>query len=221
MSNSVSIFDISADANLKLNQSISSAMPFSQDLGQPVSLALSPSNDELYVVGFEKHQLTIFDRDGLGRLKTKQVIFSGEDNTLEFLNPQKILVSPDGNLLFVACSGSHSIVVFQKQKEGEFKISQSISDIDVGDSALTGVSSLALSPDGSQLYAAGEKGEGLVIFKVDSDGHLNLENRLSEDGSTQKNKLTGISSIAISNDGQYLMLTMAKNNSLLVYEIRK
>jgi DNA-binding beta-propeller fold protein YncE len=105
-------------------------------------------NDELCVVGFEKHQLTIFDRDGLGRLKTKQVIISGEDNTLEFLNPQKILVSPDGDLLFVACSGSNSIVVFQKEKEGKFKISQSISDIDVGDSGLTGVNSSALSTDG-------------------------------------------------------------------------
>lgn len=53
MSNAISILDITSDQEVIFNSVIKDASPFANDLGKPVSLALSPSNDELYVLGFD------------------------------------------------------------------------------------------------------------------------------------------------------------------------
>lgn len=219
VSNGITIFDVTAQQEVVFNRSVKSPAGLKNGLGKPVSLALSPSNNELYAVGFEGHQLTIFERDKTDKLVLKQVLKNGIDRVQHFLNPQKIVVSPDGNYLYVACSGSHSIVVFSRMKNGQYAFLQAVTNSELGGSGLTGAGSLAISPSGKLLYAAGESDVGLVLFDVAENGYLNLRRRFL--GATIKTGgLEGVSSITIADNGRYLLLTEAKKDSLSVFKIR-
>jgi 6-phosphogluconolactonase (cycloisomerase 2 family) len=219
LSNSISIFDITLDEKIVFNRSFKNDSSFKEGLGQPVSLGLSPSNDELYVLGFEGNQLTIFDRGETGELAVKQVLKNGINNVNEFLNPQKIAVSSNGKYLYVACSGSNSIVVFAKTAAGSFDFLQAVTNSDLGGSGLNGAGSIAVSANGLYVYAAGENDSGLLLFDINKDGLLQLKNKFLGESKTKK-EIGGISSIILFDDDRHLMLTAAKTNSLFVYKIK-
>jgi 6-phosphogluconolactonase (cycloisomerase 2 family) len=223
ISNAVSIFDIASDDKIVFNHSIKNGMYTDVGLGSPAGLALSPSNNELYVLGFEGDKLTIFARDKIGTFVAKQVLKNGVDGVKQFVNPQKIVVSPNGKYLYVACSGSHSIVVFNKTEEGQYAFLQAmtrsyISGLGLNGEGLNGASSLAMSLDGLTLYAAGETGIGLTSLEVLVDGRLQIKNQFSNKMNITE-ELTEISSITLSGGGRHLLVTTAKSDSLIVFEI--
>ena len=217
MSNAISIFDITPDKEVIFNRTVKGAKPFEDDLGKPISLALSPFNDELYVLGFEKNQLTIFDRSKAGDLLVKQVLKNGINGVNQFVNPQKIVVSPNGEFLYIACAGSSSIVVFHKLDDGHFKFLQAINNSDIGGSGLEGAGSLAMTADGSRLYAAGEAGYGIYLFGTGDNGRLSFESKLL---SVRDNEIKKISSITLTDDNRHLLVATGKNNSVFVFKIK-
>jgi len=217
MSNAISIFDITPDNEVIFNRTVKSAKPFEDGLGKPISLALSPLNDELYVLGFEKHQLTIFDRSKVGALLVKQVLINGSDGVTQLVNPQKIVVSPNGKFLYIACAGSNSIVVFHKLDDGHFEFLQAIDNSDIGGSGLEGAGSLAMTADGSRLYVAGEAGYGIYLFETEDNGRLSFKSKLL---SVRDNELNKISSITLTEDNRHLLVATGKNNSVFVFNIK-
>ncbi len=216
MSNAISVLDVTPNNKVVFNRVIREASPFEKDLGKPISLALSPKNDELYVLGFDGHQLTIFDRNNKGEFLVKQVLKNNVAGVKEFLNPQKIVVSPDGNFLYVACAGSNAVVVFHKLKNGNYAFLQAIGNADIGGSGLEGASSLAISSNGSTIYAAGESGLGLYIFSVGLDGKLSFKHKLL---SVKEYELKKISSLTLTDDNQHLFVATGKGNSLFVFNV--
>jgi DNA-binding beta-propeller fold protein YncE len=216
MSNTISILDITSDAKVIFNRVIKDVNSFANDLGKPISLALSPLNDELYVLGFDKNQLTIFDRNMEGELSVKQVVKNDVSGVHQFVNPQKIVVSPSGKFLYVACSGSNALVVFEKVDTNQYTFLQAINNSDVGGSGLEGASSLAISSDGSKIYAAGESGAGLYLFSTGISGRLRFESEILSVGD---NELKGISSITVTGDNKHLLVATGKSNSLFVFKI--
>lgn len=217
MSNAISIFDITPDEEVIFNRTVKDAKPLQDDLGKPISLALSPLNDELYVLGFEKHQLTVFDRSKEGDLLVKQVLKNGVDGVKQFVNPQKIVASPNGKFLYIACAGSDSIVVFHKLATGQYTFLQAINNSDIGGSGLEGAGSLAISSDGSTVYAAGELGAGLYLFGAEDNGRLNFKNKLL---SVRDNELKKISSITLTRDNRHLLVATGQDNSVFVFKIK-
>lgn len=213
MSNAISIFDVKADHTVAFKQKITHAKPYEDSLGKPVSLALSPSNDALFVLGYENHQLTIFDRQADGALSIKQVIEHSENGLTQCLNPQEIVSSPHGQFLYVACSGSHSIAVLQKAPNGKYRFIDAITNADIGNDGLKGASSLAISNKGDTLYAAGELGTGLHVFNVQEDAKLALKESLYHVG---EHKLKGISSLTLTPDNRHLLVATGKGNSLII-----
>lgn len=211
-SNAISVFDVSANMDIQFSHVIRST---NIDLGNPVSLALSPSNSTLFVVGYEKHKLTVFSRTASGELVVKQIIETTLDDANKCLNPQKILVSEKGRFLYLACSGSHSIAVYSLNN-GEYALFQTISHSAIGGSGLTGVGSLALSHDGNRLYAGAEGDSGLLIFDIKASGELNLKRRLT----FEEYGIRAVSSIALTNDGNYLLTTLAKDDKLMTIKLR-
>jgi len=216
-SNNVSIFDVAENGNVIFNRKIIDAKPKESDLGNPISLALSPSNDQLYVLGFEKHQLTIFNRNKEGKLSVNQVLNNDIDGVQQFVNPQKIVVSPNGKFLYVACSGSNSLVVFHKLDSGKYAFLQTINNSDIDGAGLEGAGSLAISADGSKVYAAGESGIGLYLFDAGTDGKLKFKDKLV---SVRDNQLKKISSMTLTDDNQHLLVATGKDNSIFVFRIK-
>ena len=218
MSNAVSIFDIAPEGKITLNHIIKNTSPFAGDLGKPVSVVLSPRNDNLFVLGFETHQLTVLERETSGRFSTRQVLSTGADGPSQCLNPQKLLVSPGGNYLYVACAGSDALAVFTQAEDGTFGFLQKIASTDLN-GGLEGAGSLALSTDGRYLYAAGEAGRGLFLFETQTDGRLRLADRYPAKPDAD-DEFTGISSLHLTTDNQHLLVTAAKKDSLLILQVK-
>ncbi len=216
MSNAVSVFTVLPNKQLKFIQAIHSAAPLSDSLGKPISLALSPANDELYVLGFDQHQVTIFNRTPAGRLSVKQVLTNEMQGFEHLLNPQKVVVSPNGKSLYIACAGSNALIVLNKNEDGQFTFSQAITNKDIAGLGLEGASSLALTPDGATLFAAGESGNGVHIFEVANNGKLDLLDKISTIG---EHSLAKIASLTLTPDSQYLLVATGKNNSLVVFNV--
>lgn len=215
MSDAVAIFELGNEPIITLSQAIKSAKPFAPSLGKPIDLALSPSNDVLYVLGYEGNQLTVLKHDDENRWQAKQVVKEDDAKGLMLKNPQKILVSPTGQFVYVASAGSSAISVFHKGEQGELAFIQSITNKEVGGSGLEGASSLALSSDGKRLYAAGELGAGLFIFDVALDGKLNFVGKITAvDGEALKK----IASLTLTPDNHYLLVATGKDNALWVFK---
>ena len=93
---------------------------------------------------------------------------------------------------------------------------QTISNSAIGGSGLTGVGSLALSHDGNSLYTGAEGDSGLLIFGIKASGELNLKRRLT----FKEHGIRAVSSIALTNDGKYLLTTLAKDDTLMTIKLR-
>ena len=145
---------------------------------------------------------------------------NGKNGIKHFLNPQQIKISPDEKFLYIACSGSHSLVIFKQDTTGNYAHFQSVINSEVSNSALHGASSIAISKTGEIIIVAGETGQGLAIFEWSTDGTLESKNikLMSND---QRAELVSVSSIEFSHDDQYLLVTSAKNDSLSVYKLSK
>ena len=167
---------------------------------------------------YSREQLAIIGISGAENgIHSARFIKNGADGVMQFVNPQKIVVSPNGKFLYIACSGSNSIVVFHKVDTGQYAFLQAINNSDIGGSGLEGASSLAISSDGSRVYSAGDSGIGLYFFGVGDNGRLSFKNKLL---SVRDNELKKISSITLTSDNRHLLVATGKDNSLFVFKIK-
>ncbi|RTR32192.1 beta-propeller fold lactonase family protein [Shewanella atlantica] len=201
-------------------------------LGGAVGLALSGDNTLLAVTGFDEHMLTLYNRTTDGDLELSQTLRGGDTGIPQLVNPQVVKFSPGGHYIYVACAGSDAIVVFKRDKIGgetaKYALFQTLTNEQLG-GGLKGAGSLAISPDGLRIFVAGEADTGVIVLRKESDGRLRLESKLlttdliisslAIDDSILANFLQGISSLQLSKDGQYLLVTSAKQDSLSVLKL--
>lgn len=186
----------------------------SLSLGGPTSLVISNIRNEIITAGYENNTLSVLSIGENGTLSPKQKIINGVDGVEGLVNPQKVLLSPNEKYLYVACSGSNAILVFES-KNNRYSFVQSITHSDTNAKGLKGVASMALTKDGSQLFAAGEMDDGLLLFDVLSNGKLTFNGVFQ----SHKNRIEGVTSIAIMNDDKNLLLTLGKKDALYLLSI--
>jgi DNA-binding beta-propeller fold protein YncE len=208
-SDAISIFDINENFQLTFNSKISSDDLRPIKLGKPVNLVYSPINKDLVVAGYEGNVLTIFSSNQQGEFTHRQTIDNGEHVQKLLLNPQYLALSPDNRFIYVACSGSSAILVFERTDDG-YRFIQSITHANAIGSGLSGVASIAISSDGSGLYAAGEFDKGVLRFNISDDGHLEYREKIQ----TETNEIEGVTSITLSKNGEQMLLTLGKKDAL-------
>lgn len=228
-----SVFDVSGGDNHSDGSVLANRVEGGElGLGGAVGLALSGDNTLLAVTGFDEHMLTLYNRTTDGELELSQILRGGDTWIPQLVNPQVVKFSPDGHYIYVACAGGDAIVVFNrvetKAGDTEYALLQTVTDEEV-EGGLKGAGSLAVSPDGKRLFVAGEADTGVIVLRRGSDGRLRLESKLlttdqvisslAIDSSIVANVLQGISSLQLSKDGQYLLVTLAKQDSLSVLKL--
>ena len=138
-----------------------------------------------------------------------------------FLGSDAVAVSPDGKNLYVASERSQAIAVFRRdQATGELTQGLGPAGCVAADGAegcgsavgLAGPNSVAVSPDGTSVYATSAAGSSLAIFRRSRDtgsltqlpGTAGCVAAIARPGSASARGLIGPAGVAVSPDGKNL-----------------
>jgi 6-phosphogluconolactonase (cycloisomerase 2 family) len=156
---------------------------------------LSPNGRQLYVAvngngGSEVPAVLTFDRNpesgALTRRPNGCVTKTGSSGACvaapQLGNPQDMVVSPDGTTVYVSNAATSSIIELRRAPDGSLTLINECQGTGAPCTAVTGMGvphSLAISPDGTTLYArttqSGGQGQGfgtLLVFTRLADGRL-------------------------------------------------
>lgn len=144
-------------------------------IADPTAIAVSPNGHHVYVTSESTNEVTAFLRHGrTGELSVIDIFdadVSGFDGMLMDA-PIDILVSDDGNFVYVAAMESDSITVLGRDNtNGRLTLVEEQVHSETPYSGLQDVRRITLSPDGAHLYASGSN--SVAVFARDtSTGRL-------------------------------------------------
>jgi DNA-binding beta-propeller fold protein YncE len=162
--------------------SVISVCRLARALDNPVAIAISPDGQNVYVAATGSASLSVFRRDpargaleqlaGTAGCSSVAAQFGCKDAIL-LQHASAIVVSPDGQHVYVASSTEDSIAIFVRDLDSG-ELSQPavpngcIREVGGGTcldgEAMQGLRALAFSPDGLFLYAAANKSNAIAIF---------------------------------------------------------
>lgn len=193
--------------------------------------------DTIHVVGGGNHVYTgsvgddaiaIFSRDvgDGGRLSFSHDVRNGDilgcsSNAVVqgLVNVRSVTSDLGGLFVYAAAYASDSIVVFQRDAWfGDLCYVETTKNGVGGVTGLNGVSALAVSPDGSHLYAAGYLDDSVAVFSIDSlTGALTFVTSYKS-GVGGVTGLNGARSITVSWDGSNVYAGGFLDDSIVVFD---
>jgi 6-phosphogluconolactonase (cycloisomerase 2 family) len=179
------------------------------------SVTLSPDGKQVYATSSTDMAVAIFSRSAAGRLAEIQVVKNGVAGVDGLDGASAAAVSPDGKQVYTTADQDNAVTVFARDAAtGKLTFRQVLKNGDLGINGLWGASSLALSPDGSYVYATGTLSNAFTLFTRDAaTGHLTVVQTLF-DGLDQVNGLAGARSVAATPDGEHVYVAGAVDNAL-------
>jgi len=171
-------------------------------------VVVSPDGKHVYAVVKYKDAVVVLSRDSVsGELKYSEMIKDGVDNVDGLLSPHAATVSPDGRHVYVlGVDGEMNqyddvLSVFSRDPStGQLSFVEMIKDDLNGIYGATQSLSVAVSPDGKNVYVSGYEEDAIFVFSRDAtSGRLSLVETLKNiDG------LNGTYGIAVSPDGNHV-----------------
>ena len=189
-------------------------------LDDPYEIVFSPDERHFYVVG--ARGIGVFERDSkTGTLANIEVKRNGVDGVEGISRSNSLAISPDGNHLYCPSFSydERSLAVFQRDPEtGILDLIevywQGIDGID----GLWGVDSIAVSPDGKNVYAAAYFGQTLAVFRRDPLTGLLVFHEILMDGIDGVQGLGQPNSLTLSPCGGFVYVTSMEADSLVVFK---
>jgi 6-phosphogluconolactonase (cycloisomerase 2 family) len=167
------------------------------------SVALSPDGRHLYVAAFAEGAVNVFARDAATGLSTfVEAVVDGVDG---LQRAHGAVVSPDGAHVYVAGYEEDAVAVFAREPvSGTLSFVEAVRDGVGGVDGLDGVLRVALSPDGSHLYAAGAVDGAVSVFaRAAGTGALTFLQALRT-GDAGASGLDGARATLVSADGLHV-----------------
>ncbi len=140
-------------------------------LNRAVDVAVSPDGKHLYASGRNDHSIALFNIDATtGTIEYVKRVRNGRNGVNRMRYPESLLISPDGENLYVLSYGDNAVVVFDRNAAtGDLSYVENkrngTSDAGGTINRMKGPRSLALSDDQENLYVAGQSNNGLVVFE--------------------------------------------------------
>ena len=160
-------------------------------LGAAQSVAVSPDGENVYVTSYNVGAVAIFERDPEGGALTQlpgKAACIGYDffdectEGVELEGAWAVVVSPDGDNVYVGTYTSNGVAIFDRDEESGALtqkpdeagcITDSGSEGECTDGVgLDHVRTVVISPDGDNVYAAGFFSSAIAIFDRDAGGAL-------------------------------------------------
>jgi len=153
--------------------------------------------------------------DGLAYVATQHDGASGVNG---LRSAEALALSPDGGQLYAAGSGDSALAVFARDAAtGALTFVEEDKQGTAGIEGLGGVSALAVSPDGLNVYAAGTQDDSVAVFARDAaTGALSFVER-ERDSVDGVGGLAGVNAVAVSPDGLNVYASGGTANALVVF----
>jgi len=183
------------------------------------AVTVSPDGANVYVAGQVDNAVAVFGRNQTtGALTFVEVQRDGVDGVDGLAGPLSVAVSPDGAHLYAAGGSDNAVAVFRRspvtgglsfvelQKEG------------VNGLNIAGTHSVAVSPDGANVYASGQSDDAVAVFRRNpTTGALTLLDVLAE-GVDGVDGLFGALWVALSPDGAHVYVSGTHDNAVAVFD---
>jgi len=170
--NALAIFDRNTtDGELEFNQAVFDGGGI-DGLDGAYSVAVSPDGVNIYVASIYDDAVAIFRWTG-GVLGFEGVVKDSDAGVDGLDGANSIVVSPDGNYVYVASRADDAIAMFWRNpSSGALTYLGMMKDGVDGVDGLNGARSIAINPDGSQVYVASQDDDALAVFNRNEDGSL-------------------------------------------------
>ena len=187
-------------------------------LANASSVSVSPDNAFVYVTGFKDTAIAVFSRDAVSGVLNFVEVQKNGLGEVNGLGGAFAVLATDKQV-YVAGSSDDAIAVFQRDsKTGKLTFQEAISFADASQN-LDAVNALAISPDGSYLFAVSLNSNRLSVFRRDSvSGTLSLIQTLTNNVAGVQG-LEQASGVAVSPDGkQIYTLGKGNDNAIAVFQ---
>jgi DNA-binding beta-propeller fold protein YncE len=201
------------------------------------AVAVSPDGDNVYVASFLADAIAIFDRASNGTLTAQPCIQNtgregcivrGGTTTDGLDGAYDVAVSPDGDSVYVVSYTGNTLAVFDRAGDGSLTPAGCIDDDGGLDTCATqapgleGPRSVTVSPDGDHVYVGSFLDDAVVTFTRAGDGSLSFAGCIQNTGGTDCGDntpgLDGLSSVAVSSDGESLYVASLASDALVAFD---
>lgn len=133
------------------------------------NLALSPDGKHVYAPARYDDSVAVFERDPVtGELAYLERYINGVAGVLGIGGAYDVAVSPRGDHVYVAGHESNAVAVFTRDSQtGGLSFVATLTDRQGGVEGLLGCWSVAVSPDGKQVYTGAELDDAVTVFDRD------------------------------------------------------
>jgi len=185
-----------------------------QGMYLPYAVALSPDGANAYVAAYGEDAVTTFSRDpATGQLRFEQV-YPGIDGVEGAVG---VAVSPGGEHVYVTGNNDDAVALFSRNGTTVLAFQEVYKDTDSGLDGLDGARSVALDPDGEQVYVAGFEDDAVAVFDRDGDtGELTFV-EVHTDDDPGVDGLGGIQSLAVSPDGSHVYTAAWEADAVAIF----
>jgi 6-phosphogluconolactonase (cycloisomerase 2 family) len=184
-----------------------------------MGVAVSPDGKNVYATGYVDDGLAVFARNATtSALTFLEVKDQGVGGVTGLDGAREVIVSPDGKHVYVASEVSDAVAVFSRNAAtGTLSFLEAETDGVGGVNGLDNVRSVALSPDGANLYAGGYGDDAIAVFARDpATGALTFSAALVNLAGGVEG-LGGVSSVLVRGDGRRVYSTALGDEAVAVF----
>ena len=193
-------------------------------MDRPIDVKVSPDGNAVFVAADFSSSLVVFDRTAVdGKLNYRESFKSGIAGVTGLGGAAAVEVSVDGTQVFVLGRAADSLVVFNRDDQGQLSFDESLNQQNADFIGLNSPTAILSNQDSSRIYALGFEDSSLVTFErknVSTDlffGELNFAD-IDQDESNGITSLAGPVAMDLSSQGDWLIVAAALDNALTVFK---